>query len=241
MKALILAGGRGRRIDDVSSAVNKCMIRVHGKRLIEYSLDCAATADVSDIVIIVGYRAEDIINTFGIEYRGKRIAYVIQPEQRGVVHAIECARGALGKDDFMLLLGDEWMLNPRHADMMRTFNDENLFGICGIVAVGDRALIRKTYSVIQDESGRIFRLVEKPQNPMNDWMGTGNCIFRNHLLDYIDQTPINQKRGEKELPDLIQCAIDEGRVIKSFILCDRYVNINSMDELKAAEAGFFHF
>ncbi|MBM3301924.1 MAG: NTP transferase domain-containing protein, partial [Deltaproteobacteria bacterium] len=42
MKALILAGGRGKRMEELSETENKCMLRIHGKPLIQYSLDNAA-------------------------------------------------------------------------------------------------------------------------------------------------------------------------------------------------------
>jgi dTDP-glucose pyrophosphorylase len=80
----------------------------------------------------------------------------------------------------------------------------------------------------------MYRLIEKPRKALGNWMGTGNCVFRNEILTYIPQTPINQQRGEKELPDLIQCAIDEGHIVKSFVICGHYANINSEDDLREA-------
>jgi len=90
---------------------------------------------------------------------------------------------------------------------------------------------------MQDEQRRIFRFIEKPRKPMNDWMGTGNCIFKNEIFSYIERTPINPNRGEKELPDLIQCAIDEGNIVKSFVICDQYFNINSEEDLREASSS----
>jgi len=241
MKALILAGGRGKRLESILNDKNKCMIKINNIPLIEYSLNCAIKTSISEIIIVVGYKAEEIINTYGNRYNEKPIRYVIQSEQKGLVHAIECAKEALGKEDFMLMLGDELMINPRHAQMIDIFKRKNLFGICGVVMVEDKELIKKTYSVIQSEDNRIYRLIEKPTKPMNNIMGTGNCIFKNDILSYIPQTPINQKRGEKELPDLIQCAIDEGNIVESFVICDYYVNVNIPEEIKKAESYFGHF
>lgn len=235
MKALILAGGRGKRLNEVSATRNKCMLDLNDRPLIEHSLTNAIAAGVGEIIILVGYKAEDIINAYGISYEGKRIRYVIQGEQRGLVHAIECSEGALDGDDFFLLLGDEVLANSRHAEMVSSFlQDEGVFGICGVVRQPNREEIRKTYSVVEDGEHRIFRLVEKPRRPLNDLMGTGNCVFRNALLSYIARTPINQERAERELPDLIQCAIDEGEVVRSFVICEKYVNINSEVELQQA-------
>ena len=51
-------------------------------------------------------------------------------------------------------------------------------------------------------------------------------------------TPINQQRNQKELPDLIQCTIDEGKSIHSFEICDWYLNINDKNDLELAKSYF---
>ncbi len=235
MKALILAGGRGKRLDDLSARNNKCMIKINGRHAIEYNLDNALSAGVDEIVIVVGYRAEDIINYLGNSYKNKRLRYVIQWEQNGLVHAMECAREALEGEDFMLLLGDEIMLNPRHKSMVEEFNKGGAFALCGILWVDNKDLIKRTYTLIQDENSRIHRLIEKPRSPLNNYQGTGDCVFRNTIMNYIEVTPIHHERHEKELPDLIQCAIDEGQIVKSFIICDKYTNINTLEDMAMAE------
>lgn len=235
MKALILAGGRGKRLEGISQALNKCMLNLGDKPVIEYNLDNAVKAGVNEIVLVVGYRAEDIINRYGIDYKGKKIKYVIQREQKGLVHAIECAGDALDGEDFFLALGDEILINPKHIAMLDLFRKEKLFGVCGVFVQENRTLISKTYTLVDDGEQRIYRLIEKPRRALSNLMGTGNCVFKNELMSYIDRTPINQERGEKELPDLIQCAIDEGNIVKSYLICDNYTNINSEDDLIAAE------
>ncbi len=232
MKALILAAGKGARIMQISANAPKSMVEVCGRPVIDYSLACAASASAEEIIIVVGYRAQDIIDHCGRQYEGIAIRYVNQPEQKGVVHAIQCAATALASHDFLLLLGDEVMVQPRHAEMAATFDQEDLWGLCGIIRVQDRERIRKTYSVILDSQQRITRLTEKPHDPPNDLMGTGQCIFRNAILDYIDATPVQQQRREKELPGLIQCAIDDGAVVKTFPICDQFANINSLEDLQ---------
>lgn len=236
MKALILAGGRGNRLDEKTAEANKCMLRLSGKPLVQFSLENAARVGVSQIVIVVGYRAEDIINHFGTVFDGVPVRYVIQTERKGLVHAIACARETIGSSDFMLFLADEVLSHPHHADMVRHFYQEDLFAMCGVVRVQDRQQIRKTYTLLGDHStGQIFRLIEKPRTPINDIMGTGNCIMRASIFDYFDRTPINVTRGEKELPDLIQCAVDEGKLVKYYNIGDGYVNINTMDDVEIAE------
>ncbi|MBF0362184.1 MAG: nucleotidyltransferase family protein [Oligoflexia bacterium] len=232
MKAIILAGGRGKRLNQYTQDNNKCMLPFEGIPLIEHSLRKIISLPIDEIIIVVGHRAEDIINFYGIHYNGKRIRYVIQRELKGLVHAIECCQQAVGYDDFMLFLGDEIMVNPHHQQMLEYFHCEDVFALCGTVTVEDTSLISKTYAIIYNEiNSQIFRLVEKPKKALNNFMGTGNCIFKNEIFNYIGQTPINQTRQEKELPDLIQCAIDDGKVVKAYSVCDRYINVNSEDDI----------
>ena len=212
LKALVLAGGRGKRLKDQTDQRNKCMLEFEGKRLIEYSLNNAVKFGADEIVVVVGYLAESIVNAFGNRYEQTPIKYVIQWEQLGLVDAIECSSSTIDGADFVLLLGDEFLIDADYSSLIGTFREKQAFAVCGIIEVDDRANIAKTYSVLSaDNSCRIFRLIEKPRYPSNDLMGTGNIVFKNAIFDYIDQTPINQKRGEKELPDLVQCAIDDNK------------------------------
>jgi len=236
VKALILAGGRGKRLGEMTNSLNKCMLELGGKPVIEYNIDRAAEIkDIDEIVIVVGHRAEDIINRYGTNYNGKRIRYVIQWEQKGLVHAIECARDAIEGEDFFLLLGDEVLVNSRHKEMLEEFKRGDAFAICGVMFQKDEEKINRTYTVLTDENGRVFRLIEKPKKALNNWQGTGHCVFKNEILSYIERTPIHPERGEKELPDLIQCAVDDGQVVKIFDVCDQYTNINSEEDLKEGE------
>jgi len=236
VKALILAGGRGNRINEFSENRNKCMARLQGRPLLEHVLFRMAAEDLSELVVVVGYKATEIINHFGTRYRDRRIRYVLQKEQQGLVHAMGCAKEALEGDSFFLALGDEIMAGTRCGEMIRLFKeDSEIFGVCGVVKAEDHDQARKTYAVVTDNRDRISRLIEKPIRPVNDLQGTGHCIFNNRILDYIEITPFHHERREKELPDLVQCAVDDGKTVRTFLICDRYVNVNSAEDLAAAE------
>jgi UDP-N-acetylglucosamine diphosphorylase / glucose-1-phosphate thymidylyltransferase / UDP-N-acetylgalactosamine diphosphorylase / glucosamine-1-phosphate N-acetyltransferase / galactosamine-1-phosphate N-acetyltransferase len=238
MKALVLAGGRGRRLEGHTAECNKSMLEFAGRPLIEHSLDNAVRLAPEEIVIVVGYLAEQVINHFGTSYRGVRIRYAIQREQRGLVHAIETAAPFIGTSDFMLFLADEILLEPNHAAMLERYNRDDVFALCGVTFPSDREAVTNTYAVLEDQQGRILRLIEKPRRALNDCQGTGNILFHNRILEYLQRTPINQGRNERELPDLIQCAIDEGHIVRSFTIGGRYININTPEHLTEAERDF---
>jgi NDP-sugar pyrophosphorylase family protein len=235
VKALVLAAGRGKRLNEITVDANKCMLMLNGRRVITYSLDVAITIGVEEIVLVVGYLAEDIINCFGNVYKNVPIRYAIQHEQRGLVHAMECARRALGRSDFILLLADEILIGDRRKDMVDFFRSRpQSLGVCGLLrrAPEKQKLIHRTYAVIMNEENRIHRLVEKPRTILNSWQGTGNCVLSSRILDYIDYCPIHHERGEKEMPDIIQCAIDDGAPVFGFDVCDDYANLNSQDDIE---------
>ena len=236
MKALILAGGRGSRLNEFTKDKNKSMIKIFEKPLIEYNLEHAVDGGVNEIIIVVGYKKEEIIKYIGENYKGIPVKYVVQKEQRGLVHAIECAKETIGDSDFLLMLGDEIIPKAKIEKMIRKFREEDLFAICGIVKEEDKLSIRKTYSAMVNEEGRVFRLIEKPKSPINNIKGTGHCVLKNEILDYIERTPINANRGEKELIDLIQVSVDDGKEVFVYLLNkEGYTNINTKEDYNLAK------
>lgn len=232
MKAIILAAGRSERLDSEINSGNKCLLLFNEKPILQRSLDYAISANVKEIIIVVGYKAEEIINRYGLKYNRTSIKYVFQNERHGIVNAIELCKKYVD-EDFLLLLGDELLLNPNHRKMGQYFNTKNnVFVLCGVVPVKDKQRITKNYSIIISNHS-IHRLVEKPTYVFNNLMGTGNCFFRREIFDYISLVPISTRRGrnEKELPDLIQYAIDEGKSVEYYKIADEYENINDEESL----------
>jgi dTDP-glucose pyrophosphorylase len=231
MVALILCAGKGKRLQSAIKT-NKCMVSVLGKPLVERTVKAMAGIKViSEIIIVIGYMGDDIKRYLGSSYHGKDIKYVVQHELNGVVDAIQCARKKIGENDFFLLLGDEYLENPRYNEMISEFLKSGYFCYLGVVPVCDRSLIKKTYTFSFDSELNVCSLIEKPQKPFNNYMGTGNIIFNNSILNYIDRTPINPIRGERELVDLIQLTIYDGKKVGFFEISNRYINLNKADEL----------
>ncbi len=230
MQALILAGGRGKRLGSHTETINKCMLPYKGKPIIEYSISNAVSANVVEIIIVVGYKAEDIIKKFGDSYKNVPVKYVFQEEQNGLVGAIECAKDVI-KDDFILFLGDEILFSPDYNGFIKAHIERDDFVTCGVVEVKDINLVKKTYEIIEDKN-KIIKINEKPLTPANNLMGTGNCIFKKEIFNYIDKTPVNPIRGEKELASLIQCAIDDDQIVRPFIISDSYINLNQKSDLE---------
>jgi len=232
MKAIILAAGESKRLGrlDVPS---KCLLGVGGKPLIDHNLERAYEVTDGEIIMVIDGGGYAIIAHCGQAYKGRQITYILQPERNGIVSALGCCKKPLEGEDFFMMLGDEVIVGSRHREMLKKFQKENLFGLVGYIIQYDLWKISKTYSLVLDRGIYIQRLEEKPQKPPNNLMGTGHCIFKNEILELVPQVPVSA-RGERELADLIQTAVNLCHPIKAFKIGTGYYNINSPEDLEEA-------
>src|SRR5262245_43914761 len=83
--ALVLAAGRGTRLHPLTESRNKCVLPIAGRPAIAYSLDRAVAIGADRIVVVVGYRAGDVMSAVGPCHGHLRVRYAYQPECLGVV------------------------------------------------------------------------------------------------------------------------------------------------------------
>jgi len=108
--ALILAAGRGERMQPLTGHTPKPLLQAGGKRLIEWHLERLAAIGVSDVVINVSHLAEQFPAALGDGSRWNlRISYSLEGPQPletggGMLHALE----RLGDDAFIVANGDIW-------------------------------------------------------------------------------------------------------------------------------------
>jgi UDP-N-acetylglucosamine diphosphorylase / glucose-1-phosphate thymidylyltransferase / UDP-N-acetylgalactosamine diphosphorylase / glucosamine-1-phosphate N-acetyltransferase / galactosamine-1-phosphate N-acetyltransferase len=167
MKAVILAAGEGKRLRPLTLAAPKPLLKVRGKPILEHTFNNLPDA-VREIILVIGYKGEQIKDYFGGEFGGRKIYYVEQLEPKGTFHALFCAKSFLGNEPFLCLVGDDFY---RKEDLNRlvsessavlvyeTFNPER-FGICRI-----------------NPGGFLEEIIEKPQYPCGNLANTGACVL----------------------------------------------------------------
>ena len=241
MKALILAAGKGRRLRDSIGEISKCMIPLAGRPLLSYVLDNAVNADITQAVIVVGYKAETIMEYFGNNYKGMPLTYVFQKEQNGIIDAMESGIAALNGEDFLLLAGDELLFNPHHREMISEHYARNSFITCGMVDKDDIETIKKTYTIEYNNDKIITKLIEKPQSAFNNLKGSCSCVFSGDVFDYKkdekDDVTTNRITGQKEFGGLLHYWMRQKAATRFFVVGDRFINVNFAEDLKSAEAA----
>ena len=108
MQAIILAAGMGRRLGTFTSDNTKCMLEVNGKRLIHRTLDALVDIGVSRAVLVVGYKAENLMAVVGDNYKGLDILYVENSiyDKTNNIYSLFLAKEYLVADDTLLLESD---------------------------------------------------------------------------------------------------------------------------------------
>lgn len=108
MQLIILAAGIGRRLRHATTDKPKCMVEVNGKTLIERSLDNIDKERFSRIILVVGYRKENIYSLLGDSHNGVPITYVENPvyDKTNNIYSLYLARNLLVEDDTILMESD---------------------------------------------------------------------------------------------------------------------------------------
>ncbi len=232
MKAVILAAGKGTRIGEFTAKNNKCLIPVEGQPLITYHIDNFARVEcITECIIVVGYKAEGIIQQVGHSRNGMKITYCYQPEdkERGIIPSIESAIDVIN-DDFILALGDEFVYKNHYQETIEEFYKRQLQCMVGVIETENINEVKKNYTFRIRENGCLYDFVEKPEIPYNSYLGTGNIIFRKDVCELLSLVPMNSIRRERELVDLFQRIIQKGNLIHPYIVGEAYFNINTIHD-----------
>lgn len=108
MQALILAAGMGERLGKHTRGHTKCMVQVGGRTLLESALDTLAEADVSRVILVIGYHGEEVRRFAGDSYRGMQVIYRENPDYATTnnIYSLWLAEDLMAEDNTLLLESD---------------------------------------------------------------------------------------------------------------------------------------
>ena len=240
-KAVFPVAGFGSRFLPVTKASPKEMMPVVDKPLIQYALEEAAAAGITDMIFVTGRHKRAIEDHFDkayeleteLERKGKeallaqvrsvlpegvRCIYIRQPEPLGLGHAVLCAQPVVGDDPFAVLLADDLMDSepPAMARMAQIFEREqcSLLGVEEVPADQTESYGIVTIDSLQGDSARMRAIVEKPkpaQAPSN--LGViGRYVLTPRIFELLAAvTP--GAGGEIQLTDAISALLSHERAL----------------------------
>lgn len=113
MKAIILAAGRGRRLQPTTDQLPKTLIEIHGKTILDHQIEALSNAGVTDIVIVVGFQKDMIIAHATTRYPDISFTFVENDKylETHAGYSLWCAREHL--DGHTLYLNGDALFDPK--------------------------------------------------------------------------------------------------------------------------------
>jgi len=232
MKALVLSGGKGTRLRPLTFTCAKQLIPVSNKPILGYVLDQIRETSITQVGIIIAPETGNFVKEYvadGSQWNFK-VEYIPQ-EPLGLAHAVKTAKSFLGKDSFVMCLGDN-VTGQGVRNFVRKFEDENLDALIILKEVDDPS----QFGIAQlDKDGNITMLVEKPKIPMGNLAIIGTYLFSNKIHQAIDHIKPSW-RGELEITDAIQEMVNLGFKVKAEILNSWWLDTGKKDDILSANA-----
>ena len=241
-KAVFPVAGFGSRFLPVTKASPKEMMPIVDKPLIQYAVEEAAAAGITEMIFVTGRHKRAIEDHFDkayeleteLERKGKealltqvrsvlpegvRCIYIRQPEPLGLGHAVLCAQPVVGEHPFAVLLADDLMDSepPAIARMAEVFAKEGC-SLLGVEEVPrdqtDSYGIVTLEGTLRDDRARIHSIVEKPKpaEAPSNLAVIGRYVLTPRIFELLGQVTPGAG-GEIQLTDAISKLLGEERVL----------------------------
>ena len=237
MVGIILAAGDGTRLKN-SRKSNRCkpLTEANKMPLIVFSLENLRKLKAERACIVVGKEAEQVKQAIGNTYKGLAVQYILQPEPKGLIHALMCAVTAREIDEpIVLQLADEIFINLKTERILQCIHAGEYDFFCGVTPEDDPAKIKANYAVRTDADSILRSCEEKPAVVVNNMKGTGLCFFGRNALRLLKRRYCPESNCPRELCDYMNLLIGEGQRGLVLPVGEKEFNINTEAELTEAE------
>ena len=180
-QAVILAAGEGQRLRPFTAQKPKALISIANKPMLQYTIEALAINGIRHIIMIVGYKKEQIQDYFGFgSDLGVDIEYIIQRQQLGTGHALKQAKGHLD-NEFLVTAGD----NIIDANTIASF----------IQRAPNALLVKESndvtnYGMVVLDKDKVKEIVEKTANPVTNLISTGTYLFTKEIFHFVEDEPV---------------------------------------------------
>lgn len=269
-KAIIPAAGLGTRVLPASKAVPKEMLPIVDKPAIQYIVEEAVAAGITDILIITNRGKGVIEDHFDhsfelerlLEERGGKeevlselkdvakmanIYFIRQKEAKGLGHAVLCARSFVKDEPFAVMYGDDVIINEKDPVVGQVIRAYEKHGKCavGIKEVTPEQIVKYSSMKVENIEGNVYAIddmIEKPpiEKIFSMYSILGRCVLTPDIFDVLQTIPYGAG-GELQLTDaMAEIARRDGMVGVDFD-GTRYDMGNKFGILKAnIEVGLKH-
>lgn len=221
LRAVVMAGGYGTRLGDLTRETPKPMLPVGDRPLLERIIEQLRDAGIAHVNLTTHYRAEEIADHFGTgESLGVEIEYVSEEQPLGTAGAL----GLIESDEPILVMNGD-ILTRVDFKAMHRFHDEH--GADMTVAVRPYES-RVPYGLVELDGSRITSIDEKPL--ARGFVNAGIYLLNPDVCRLISP-------GETlDMPQLIERLLDGGRTVVGFPLREYWLDIGRLADYEQAVA-----
>ena len=207
MKAIILAGGRGKRLRPVTDYIPKPLVPIKNIPIIEWQIKYLKKFGINEVIICTGYKAEMIESYLNMKNLGIKISFSIEKSPLGTGGAIKKAGSMINEKSFFVINGDI----ITNIDLKKLSSKKN-----AIAAIE----LRTKYGILETDLEKIINFKEKKEIP-NTWMNAGIYHLEKQILKELPvkgdiEKTVFPKYAKKGLLDTIKFKNIEWYSIDSF-------------------------
>src|SRR5262245_28680679 len=212
-RGVILAGGKGTRLGELTRVTNKHLLPVGPYPMIYHPLKKLVGAGVRDILLISGTEhMGDFVELLGSgRDHGCTLSYRVQDEAGGIAQALALAEQFSGGQRCVVLLGDNIFHDPLGALLTEASRAAD-FAWLALKQVANPS----RFGVAELHDGRVVSIEEKPAQPKSDWAVAGIYVFPPDVFEVI-KTLKPSSRGELEITDVNRHYLKCGRLGHSLL------------------------
>ena len=175
MKALILAGGRGKRLRPLTDKIPKSLIPINKKPLIQYTIKYLKKFGINEIIICSGYKSKQIQNFLKKKKNfGCKIEYSVEKNPLGTAGAIRNAIKNLSDESFLVINGDI----ITNIDLKKILKKPNT------IAANE---LKTKFGTMEIKNNKILKFNEKT-DVQNVWMNPGLYHLSTDILKILPRT-----------------------------------------------------
>ncbi len=213
-----------------------------GKPLLCHVLETAFEANVARAIVVVGYAANEVKNVVRehITDCDDRVAFVVQPEQRGTGHAVRCALDALDRSDdpIWILSGDVPLVRPQ---TLVSLADQLARGAVLALATFGPADPTGYGRVVRDQRGHVVAIREEcdadvGERAISECNAGIYCVRAASLKEHVEDLRPNNAKHEIYLTDLVARVAVTVRVATVAIDPIEATGVNTPEQLLQLEA-----
>ena len=238
MKAIVLAAGKGKRLQSEKFNLPKVLREANGKPLIGHVLEHIDFIKPEDTVIVVGYMKEQVMENVGEAYK-----YSVQDEQKGTGHAVACAKDRFADydGDVLVLYGDMPLIKKETYQAIVDKHVESGADCTLLTAVVDDP---PAYGrIVRDENGAVKSIVEErdctdEQKKITE-VNVGIYVFKSKLLfEGLKELKNSNAQNEYYLTDMPMIFLSKGLSVETYSVdrnSSEIYGVNTVEDLEFCE------